>query len=72
MQVCGDKNTNFFQKKMASNRRRNEILSICDEHGNKLEDPAALKKVASSYRKLLGTKFALKKDSTTAEGDCYF
>ncbi|GFZ12837.1 hypothetical protein Acr_23g0012220 [Actinidia rufa] len=32
-------------RKMASNRRRNEILSICDEHGNKLEDPAALKRL---------------------------
>ena len=33
----GDQNTNFFHRRMACNRMRNKILSICDDNGQRFE-----------------------------------
>lgn len=49
----GDNNTKFFHKKVASNRMRNKILSICDEQGNRLEDSEAKKtEILRFYQKV--------------------
>ena len=41
----GDHNTIFFHRKMSCNRMRNKILSICDEAGQRVEDPGEIKRV---------------------------
>jgi len=55
---------------MSANRMRNKILSINDEHGNKLEDRDAFKKeVVSFHEKLLGTRFPNRMEAGTIMSD---
>ncbi|KAH7835403.1 hypothetical protein Vadar_025868 [Vaccinium darrowii] len=59
-----DNITSVFHKKVASHRMRNKILSICDELGNRLEDPQDVKKeILRFYMQMLGTTFDHKRPS---------
>ena len=45
--------------RMACNRMRNKILSICDDNGQMFEEPTEVKRViVGFYEGLLGTRFA--------------
>ncbi|KAH7833682.1 hypothetical protein Vadar_008721 [Vaccinium darrowii] len=62
--ALGDQNSKFFHKKVKSHVVRSKILSICDENGIRLDEPVAVKaEILGFYKKLLGEKFALKKDT---------
>lgn len=61
----GDNNKRFFHKNVASHRMRNKILSICDEDGNRLEDPKAVEgEIIRFYKQMLGSKFVQKRPSS--------
>ena len=48
----------FFHMKMAVNRMRNKILSICDKIVKSYVEPRDVQRVIVNFENLLGTKFA--------------
>ena len=55
--ALGDQNAKFFHKDIASGRMSNKILSLCNEQGQRTDDPTAVKEeILGFYKKLSGTK----------------
>ncbi|XP_058185702.1 uncharacterized protein LOC131302927 [Rhododendron vialii] len=59
--ALGDKNTKFFHQKMHAHRVKNNILSLVNDQGVRLEDPVAIEEeILGYYQRLLGSDFMYK------------